>query len=95
MILKKFCIRFWSLYGLKHFEYFLLQKNQQKRNEKILKELEKKIEIEKKKTERLDENLKTTEEELIVTKKVSKLVEIGYLKIYGYSQITYYYLTHL
>ncbi|XP_033749240.1 myosin-9-like [Pecten maximus] len=44
-------------------------KNAQKRNEKILKELEKKIEIEKNKTTKLDENLKTTEDELKVTKK--------------------------
>ncbi|XP_069137700.1 uncharacterized protein [Argopecten irradians] len=44
-------------------------KNAQKRNEKILKELEKKIEIEKNKTSKLDENLKSTEEELKVTKK--------------------------
>ncbi|KAK3096468.1 hypothetical protein FSP39_000498 [Pinctada imbricata] len=45
-------------------------KNEQKRKEKILKELEKKYEIEKNRTAKLDENLKTTEEELKVTKKV-------------------------
>ncbi|OWF39036.1 myosin-1B-like [Mizuhopecten yessoensis] len=44
-------------------------KNAQKRNEKILKELEKRVEIEKNKSTKLDENLKTTEEELKVTKK--------------------------
>ncbi|XP_062575781.1 myosin-11-like isoform X4 [Saccostrea cucullata] len=44
-------------------------KNDLKRKEKILKELEKKYEIEKNKTSKLGENLKTTEEELKVTKK--------------------------
>ena len=42
-----------------------------KRKEKILKELEKKYEIEKNRTTKLDENLKTSEEELKVTKKVN------------------------
>jgi hypothetical protein len=44
-----------------------------KRKEKILKELEKKYEIEKNKTSRLEENVKTTEEDLKVTKKVGNL----------------------
>ncbi|XP_052100281.1 putative protein tag-278 isoform X1 [Mytilus californianus] len=44
-------------------------KNLQKRHEKILKELEKKLEIEKNKTEKLQESLKGTEEDLKDTKK--------------------------
>ena len=51
--------------------HFLVQKNDLKRKEKILKELEKKYEIEKNKTSKLDTNLKSTEEELKVTKKVT------------------------
>lgn len=50
---------------------FCLQKNDLKRKEKILKELERKYEIEKNKTSKLEENVKTTEEDLKVTKKVS------------------------
>nr|XP_034326344.1 myosin-11 isoform X3 [Crassostrea gigas] len=45
------------------------EKNEMKRKEKILKELEKKYEIEKNKTSKLDTNLKSTEEELKVTRK--------------------------
>lgn len=48
----------------------MVQKNEMKRKEKILKELEKKYEIEKNKTSKLDTNLKSTEEELKVTRKV-------------------------
>lgn len=48
-----------------------MQKNDLKRKEKILKELERKYEIEKNKTSKLEENVKTTEEDLKVTKKVS------------------------
>ncbi|XP_056022835.1 uncharacterized protein LOC125649969 isoform X2 [Ostrea edulis] len=44
-------------------------KNDLKRKEKILKELERKYEIEKNKTSKLEENVKTTEEDLKVTKK--------------------------
>lgn len=50
----------------------MVQKNEMKRKEKILKELEKKYEIEKNKTLKLDTNLKSTEEELKVTKKVQR-----------------------
>ncbi|CAG2223935.1 Kinesin heavy chain,Kinesin-like protein KIN-14Q,Kinesin-like protein KIN-14S,Kinesin-like protein KIF17,Kinesin-like protein KIN-14E,Kinesin-like protein KIN-14D,Kinesin-II 85 kDa subunit,Kinesin-like protein KIN-14F,Carboxy-terminal kinesin 2,Kinesin-like protein KIN-14H,Kinesin-like protein KIN-14A,Kinesin-1 heavy chain,Kinesin-like protein 3,Kinesin-like protein KIF13B,Kinesin-like protein KIN-14L,Kinesin-related protein 7,Kinesin-like protein KIN-14R,Kinesin-like protein KIN-14I,Kinesin-like protein K len=44
-------------------------KNLQKRHEKILKELERKLEIEKSKTEKLQESLKGTEDDLKDTKK--------------------------
>lgn len=57
------------------WEFFFLcmvQKNEMKRKEKILKELEKKYEIEKNKTSKLDTNLKSTEEELKVTRKVQR-----------------------
>lgn len=50
----------------------MVQKNEMKRKEKILKELEKKYEIEKNKTSKLDANLKSTEEELKVTRKVQR-----------------------
>lgn len=50
----------------------MVQKNEMKRKEKILKELEKKYEIEKNKTSKLDTNLKSTEEELKVTRKVQQ-----------------------
>lgn len=54
------------------FFHCMVQKNEMKRKEKILKELEKKYEIEKNKTSKLDTNLKSTEEELKVTKKVQR-----------------------
>lgn len=50
----------------------MVQKNEMKRKEKILKELEKKYEIEKNKTSKLDTSLKSTEEELKVTRKVQR-----------------------
>lgn len=48
----------------------MVQKNEMKRKEKILKELEKKYEIEKNKIFKLDINLKSTEEEFKVIRKV-------------------------
>ena len=48
-----------------------IQKNDLKRKEKILKELEKKYEIEKNKIVKLEANLKSTDEELKTTKKVT------------------------
>ena len=49
----------------------IIQRNDLKRKEKILKELEKKYEIEKNKIAKLEANLNSTEEELKTTKKVT------------------------
>ena len=56
---------------MQYYLFLFIQKNDLKRKEKILKELEKKYEIEKNKIAKLEANLNSTEEELKTTKKVT------------------------
>lgn len=72
----------------------MVQKNEMKRKEKILKELEKKYEIEKNKTSKLDTNLKSTEEELKVTRKVQYNAKLVHSTVKnGYSEHAFNELT--